>query len=138
MLPALCLRHRSVGHSTVTLKENLNFMRLSVALFVCITATCALIAATNASHKIDKCDVVTEALDKASEIKAGDSRSVLNRDFEPDGGMQYVSDTRYMFKTCHFIKIDVKFSPIQSQASYSSNDKIEGVSQPYLEYPLKD
>jgi hypothetical protein len=54
--------------------------------------------------------------------------------------MQSVTRSRYTFKKCHFIKVDVEFSPEKSgkEAGFSPADKVSEVSRLYLEYPVYD
>jgi hypothetical protein len=77
---------------------------------------------------------------KVRELKPGVLRSQLEKDFELDGGMQSAATSRYVLKTCHYIKIDVSFSGdgINDRTEFLPTDKMVTVSKPYLEFPVKD
>jgi len=76
-------------------------------------------------------------------IEPGMSRARLLQSFYPDGGLQATLPTRYIFKKCQVMKIDVTFDgagktapkrPISSDAEMA----IETVSTPYLQFPAND
>jgi hypothetical protein len=84
--------------------------------------------------------VLEEAIKIVSEIKVGDTRATVEVNFSPDGGLQAGTITRYTFKKCSLIKIDVDFSPNGTPAptDLSPSDTVVHVSKPYVEYPFAD
>ena len=89
----------------------------------------------------DSCDVgATEVLNTVSEIKLGDPRSKVELNFEEDGGMQFPPQTRYLWKDCKYVKIEVEFSRAGASdwLHFLPTDKVVKVSKPYLELPDKD
>jgi len=81
--------------------------------------------------------MIKEALKAVDKLKVGETRADVEQSFVPDGGKQIRTITRYTFKRCDYIKIDVKFS-IQGVANpwaFSSADVIVHISKPYLEPP---
>jgi hypothetical protein len=90
----------------------------------------------------DGCGVVAEALAAAGELKPGMVRSDLEKkNFVPDGGISFPSSGTYVFKKCHYIKIDVEFDAHdfdKTTHSLSRTDPIVKVSKPYLAYPVAD
>jgi uncharacterized protein YecT (DUF1311 family) len=83
--------------------------------------------------------LIREALKQISELRPGDSRMLLERNFEQDGGLQFARHSRYVLKKCQFIKVDVEFSGegIDNRAALPS-DTVVRVSRPYVEYPSAD
>ena len=49
-----------------------------------------------------------------SNIRPGMTRQSLSRSFEEDGGLQFRSQGRYVYKHCQYIKIDVEFSVVST------------------------
>jgi hypothetical protein len=90
------------------------------------------------------CALVKEALNDSSHIKAGMTRAEVEKSFRADGGLQFFSKsgstTRYVYRKCELIKIDVKFEAavVSQTGSWSPNDIVVSVSKPYLEYPFSD
>ena len=111
---------------------------------VIVLLTCILLKAgsvgVSAQELSSSCGVITDALRSIESLKAGGPRSQLERDFQLDGGMQFAAKSRYVFKACHYIKIDVKLSGkgIEDRADFLPTDTITEVSRPYLEFPTKD
>lgn len=70
--------------------------------------------------------------------KVGMVRADVERDFEFDGGLSVPSRTVYVYRRCHFIKINVDFTVEKDAVTTSSADKILKVSAPYLALPVSD
>jgi hypothetical protein len=83
---------------------------------------------------------ITDALKKVGDLKSGDNRAKLEQAFELDGGMQWRAHSRYVLKTCRYIKIDVEFSDERDggQTDFLPTDRIVKISRPYLDYPVSD
>ena len=81
-----------------------------------------------------------EVVNSISEIKVGDPRSKVELNFEEDGGMQFPPQTRYLWKDCKYVKIEVEFSHTGANdwSNLRPTDKVVKVSKPYLELPSKD
>ena len=82
------------------------------------------------------CGVIEEALQETSKLKLGITRDKVEVTFVLDGGMQFGRTSRYSFRKCPSIKVDVEFSG--SRADSSPTDRIVKVSRPYLELPAYD
>jgi hypothetical protein len=85
--------------------------------------------------------LIKEAISVAGNLKERNIRSEVERDFVLDGGLQSRGTSRYMFKKCRFIKIEVTFSNDELSGTWidgSPNDRVVNVSKPYLEYPFMD
>jgi hypothetical protein len=74
------------------------------------------------------------------ELKAGDTRAKLEQEFESDGGITGPKQSRYKFKKCPYIKIDVEFSRKGESdwMDYLPTDTVVHISKPYLQYPIYD
>lgn len=86
----------------------------------------------------DHCDTIRDALARIHSLKTGDSRAMLEENFELDGGLQFPGKSVYVFKKCNFIKINVEFTAEAQQTDLLAADKISKISRPYLEYPFRD
>jgi hypothetical protein len=97
-------------------------------------------AGARAQTSQDSVLLITDALKVVGEITVGDTRATLEREFELEGGLQSAGRSRYVFKKCHLIKIEVEFSHKgdSSWTDFSPTDSIVHVSKPYLEYPITD
>jgi hypothetical protein len=60
--------------------------------------------------------------------------------FDQDGGLHAFGETRYDYRLCHSIKIDVKFKPATKtdDEPMREDDIIVEISKPYLQYPFYD
>jgi hypothetical protein len=87
-----------------------------------------------------KCGMIEEALEETSKLKPGITRDKVEVSFVLDGGMQGGRTSRYSFRRCPSIKVDVEFADrgAGSPADSSPTDRIVKVSRPYLELPAYD
>jgi hypothetical protein len=67
-------------------------------------------------------------------IKPGMTRSDLLTVFATEGGLSTRTHQTYVLKQCPMIKVDVEFEVSGKEAE----DKITGISRPYLEYERTD
>jgi hypothetical protein len=83
---------------------------------------------------------IEQVLKTVGELKIGDTRAKLERDFTPDGGLQFGGTERYVYRKCPLIKIDVEFSRKKGSTwpNLSPEDTLTSISKPYLEYPFYD
>lgn len=78
-------------------------------------------------------------LSEAESIKVGMTKADLLKVFGEDGGLINTVYPRFVLRSCHLIKVDVKFEfnkPQRGAAPNLSMDnemKIIGISKPYLE-----
>jgi hypothetical protein len=88
------------------------------------------------------CSVVQNALQALDRIRKGTKRSEIEEQFVIDGGLFSRERTRYSFRLCPLIKVDIAFDadPKDSAgfATGSPNDTVSAVSKPYIEYPVTD
>jgi hypothetical protein len=80
--------------------------------------------------------LVDTVLHDVSTLHPGMRRSALNALFVEDGGLQFGEQTRYDYRRCPSIKMDVKFKSVASEER--RDDIIVEISKPYLEYPFTD
>ena len=57
-------------------------------------------------------EVLEAAMKARSEIKPGDYRASLSSKWDEDGGLQFMSETRYVFRQCPLLQISVKFDVV--------------------------
>jgi hypothetical protein len=87
----------------------------------------------------DCSQAVTNVLSILDSVHPGNTRARVEQTFTEDGGIQTRSQTRYTFKQCHYIKINVEFSYTDNHpADFSPDDKIVKISKPYIELPVAD
>ena len=86
------------------------------------------------------CGVIEEALQETSKLTPGITRDKVEVSFVLDGGLQFGRTSRYSFRKCTSIKVDVEFSErgASSTADFSATDRLVKVSRPYLELPVYD
>jgi hypothetical protein len=78
-----------------------------------------------------------------STIKPGMTRKDLFTVLTEEGGMSTRTRKTYVYRHCPYIKVDVEFSPADSDPNLdalteTSDDKIVTISRPYLEYSHMD
>ena len=102
------------------------------------------IDATAKRKNPDKFELIQDAITTVADLKVGDTRAKLERNFEQDGGISWRNESsehsRYLYKKCCLIKIDVEFALKMGSTPEkpSPEDTISSVSKPYLEYPFAD
>ena len=94
----------------------------------------------NGSRADDNCAVIEEALQDAGKLKPGITRDKVEESFALDGGLNFVMTSRYSFKKCRSIKVDIEFTDREggSPKEFSATDRMVKVSRPYLAYPTFD
>jgi hypothetical protein len=116
-------------------------MRLNLILsFVFAITLVSLVFSSHLRAAGDSCAVIQEALVETDKLKAGMTRDKVEGSFILDGGLQFRRTSRYSFRKCPSIKVNVDFSeqgPADS-SGFSAKDEILKVSQPYLQYPAYD
>ena len=88
-----------------------------------------------------ECRFIVESLKEMNEIKAGMTRKNLLDKFKTEGGISTRTSSRYVYKKCDYIKVDVKFKPVADERNNSiesPNDEIVKISKPFLEYVIID
>lgn len=86
------------------------------------------------------CSIVVAALEAVSRIHAGMSRAEVEKAFVVDGGLIIRDKTRYSFRNCHSIKVEITFdrNRLVPGVLGSPNDTVKSIDQPYLQYPIAD
>ena len=110
----------------------------TAALASILLTSLGLSRQTTGAH--GNCAVIEEALQETGKLKSGITRDKVEVTFVLDGGMQFGRMSRYSFRKCPSIKVDVEFSErgAGTAADYSPTDRIVKVSRPYLELPAYD
>ena len=86
------------------------------------------------------CSVALEALKASAAIRPRMTRGEVEQHFRPDGGTQVRDATRYVFRDCEYIMIDIHFNLAAptDRIGDSPNDLVKNASKPYLAYPRMD
>jgi hypothetical protein len=87
------------------------------------------------------CTCAEKALTDIRSIKVGMTRRELKKVLTTEGGLSTRGSRTYVYGTCQYIKVDVQFQAIQHTSEKLKefpDDKIVGISKPYLEYPILD
>jgi hypothetical protein len=90
--------------------------------------------------QLDTCGQVKQALDDSLQIQVGMTRREVEKQFKEDGGVTTREQTRYIYKKCMYIQIEIRFklaAPLNS-LNFSPDDTVTTVSKPYLAYPATD
>jgi len=96
-------------------------------------------AYAQAPANCDSCALMEDALKILQTLVPGTPRSKVEQDFRPDGGLQsFRNSSRYVFKKCPLIKVDIEFTHFEGQQDDLQSDQIIRISRPYLEYPFYD
>ena len=114
--------------------------RIVSAVFALLAG--APLAQTSQTPTAQCCSVVSQALEAVGRIHKGATRAEVEREFVADGGLFSREKTRYSFRLCPSIKVDVSFAPGKEAdgdfVSGSPGDTVTSVTKPYVEYPVKD
>lgn len=84
---------------------------------------------------------VARSLSAIQTIKAGMTRRDLLKLFTVEGGQSNRTTRTYVFRECHYIKVDVAFERVgapQDKLKESMEDRILRISKPYLEQSVID
>ena len=85
------------------------------------------------------CSVVERALRDFQGVKVGMARRDIERFFAVAGGMTFRTHTRYVYRDCEYLKIEVDFkTDPKTENAFSPDDKIIGISEIVVAYPVMD
>jgi hypothetical protein len=86
------------------------------------------------------CAFVQDALRDSQKIEVGATRREIEQQWTADGGMQFREETRYLYRSCEYIRVDIKFklNNPPDGFEFSPDDIVAEVSKPYLAYPTAD
>ena len=115
--------------------------RLLFVLFLAAQSTILVnIVRAQEPNKCDSCSVVQQAMQSLEKLHNSSTRKEVELNFELDGGLQTGQWTRYVFRKCHLIKVEVRFSGEASESGvqFLPTDKVVSISRPYLDLPFAD
>ena len=106
---------------------------------VCILVT-PLAAGTQRDQGQDpSCVVIQQALHDCQRIKVGITRGEVEKYFAQEGGMQFPTNTRYVYPKCQYLHVDVEFTAKgPAEHLFSNEDIVTKVSKLYVDYSTKD
>jgi len=115
-----------------------------MAMFV-LAATCAFSGvATSRTQRTPVqgdtgCGVLESAIHDYTQIRTGAKRKDVEKIFIQDGGLQFPGKTRYTYRACHYLHVDVSYKVQEASAQrLSPDDQVDAVSRLYVDYPAKD
>jgi len=117
---------------------------MKAVVLVAVVCSCMLLfrQAPRQSAKSEQpcCALVKTALDDMNQIKVGMTRRELELHLDPDGGLQFAGEGRYVYPQCEYIKVDIQFKPAPPPKGevLSPEDTVTKVSRPYIAYPARD
>jgi hypothetical protein len=110
-------------------------------LLIILVVAISLMAgqATGGGQSDTSCALVGQALTDSQQIKVGIARGEVERFFEREGGAQFPGSTKYVYKKCRYLHIDVEFETKGAPGQlFSSNDLVVKTSKLYVDFPAKD
>lgn len=118
-------------------------MRKILWLVVAVLGVLALLGTGSklrAGDQSNCCSLTQEALKASGSIKSGMTRHEVELNFRPDGGVQVRDVTRYVYRGCVYIRVDIHFKLAKPTDAIkgSPDDIVTKVSTPYLAYPTID
>jgi len=91
------------------------------------------------NNNCSTCSIALSALQDIGKLKQGMSRKDVEANFELDGGWQPRGQSRYIYKNCKYIKINIDFLLDSTvKKNFSPKDTIQTVSEPFIQYPVMD
>jgi hypothetical protein len=126
------------------LMKLISSLRLAFVLAAAATiVSCARIQPRPINAKRDEklTQQISEILKECQTIKPGMTRAELLKVFTVEGGLWTARHRTYVYRQCHYIKVDVDFdlsSPEQGALDTLPTDTIKKISQPYLQWAIID
>jgi len=86
------------------------------------------------------CDLIERALRAYGKLNLGMLRKDVEQAFKDDGGPQFREHSRYVYRECEYIKMELDFSTGANgiQNADATRDTITRKSKLFLDYPVKD
>jgi len=113
----------------------------TILLFTTLLCLPTTVLADSAQEACSPCATVQLALADYHAIRPGVTRRDVEKNFKEDGGLQFRDKGRYTYKGCEYIKIEITFEAAPSGGGVrptSPGDVVQGVSQLFIDYPVKD
>ena len=108
-------------------------------LIVLIIANVAPNVPAQSDPSCSACGQVEKALEDFAHLKAGMMRRDAEQYFTLDGGMNFRGRTRYVYKKCEFIQVEINFEEDpEVRNDFSQKDKIASLSKLFLAFPSMD
>lgn len=95
---------------------------------------------SQAEQGCSACSLIQRVLKDAEGLKPGTVRKDIEaHNFTQAGGMTVRNPTRYIYKDCRYVEVEIEFNldPTVEQ-DFSEKDTIKRVSKPTLGYPVTD
>lgn len=117
-----------------------NLARVAVVVLFSISVNQAIPQSAKRKPKPECCSIVVAALQAVSQIHTGMSRAEVEKGSVVDGGLITRDKTRYSFRDCQSIKVEITFDRDKQAPGIfgAPKDTVNAVDRPYLEYPIAD
>src|SRR5258707_6309005 len=107
-------------------------------LIVLIIANVAPKVPAQSAPGCPECGQVEKALEDFAHLKAGMTRRDAEQYFALDGGMNFRGQTRYVYKKCEFIQVEINFeADPEVRNDFSQKDRITNLSKLFLAFPAR-
>ena len=95
---------------------------------------------TSSAYDSEAVRWIAASLTDMQGIKVGMTRAEMLKVFMEEGGISNRHWRRYVYRKCGYIKVDVEFAPANNPDSHdeSPEDRITKISQPFLEWSIRD
>jgi hypothetical protein len=95
---------------------------------------------TSSAYDSEAVRWIAASLTDMQGIKVGMTREELLRVFMEEGGISNRRWRRYVYRKCGYIKVDIEFAPANNpdNPDESPEDRITKISQPFLEWSIRD
>jgi hypothetical protein len=95
---------------------------------------------TSSAYDSEAVRWIAASLTDMQGIKVGMTRAEMLKVFMEEGGISNRRWRRYVYRKCGYIKVDVEFAPANNpdNPDQSLEDRITKISQPFLEWSIRD
>jgi hypothetical protein len=93
---------------------------------------------SQASSSQDHTEWVRASMLEMQALKAGMTRSDVEKVFVAEGGISSAIQTTYTFRKCPYFHVDVEFTVEGSRVVGGAKDRFVKTSKPYLDWPRGD
>jgi hypothetical protein len=95
---------------------------------------------TSSAYDSEAVRWIAASLTDMQGIKVGMTRAEMLKVFMEEGGISNRHWRRYVYRKCGYIKVDVEFAPANNpdNPDESPEDRITKISQPFLEWSIRD
>ena len=122
-------------------------MKPIIAAAILVLSLALILPARSSQQAGEQKEWIANSLREMQKIKVGMTRADLLTVFTTEGGLSTGLQRTYVYRECHYIKVDVEFEAVGRPARdvagrvtlhEDSRDVIKKISRPYLEWSVTD